>query len=185
MSEISKNFIAGIAPGGIKEVYEVKILICYLLHSVEFPLSQQNLGEIFSADEAVDYFTFVTALNELKASGHLYTMIVEEEEQYRLTELGVETALNLQQALPSSLRDKVVKRGMGLLAKMRKNNEISTKIEPCHNGYHVICSIHEGSLEFLSLSLYAPDEGQAEIIAKNFYEKSTEAYQQILKLLSQ
>ena len=54
MSDLSENFIAGIAPGGLKEVYEVKILICYLLHSVETPLSSHNISEIFSEDEAVD-----------------------------------------------------------------------------------------------------------------------------------
>ena len=58
---MADNFIAGIAPGGLKEVYEVKILICHLLYSVEKPLSVDNINEIFSKDDAVDYFTFTTA----------------------------------------------------------------------------------------------------------------------------
>jgi len=182
MSDLSENFIAGIAPGGLKEVYEVKILICYLLHSVE-TLSSHNISEIFSEDEAVDYFTFVTALNELKASGHLNVREIGGEERYTLTDLGVETAVNLKQALPSSLREKVVKRGMKLLSKIRRDNEVGTKIVPHQNGYHVICSIHEGELEYLSLSLYAPDGGTAEIIAQNFYENATEIYQGLLNKL--
>lgn len=183
MSDISENFIAGIAPGGLKEVYEVKILICYLLHSVEMPLSSHNISEIFSEDEAVDYFTFVTALNELKASGHLNVREIGGEERYTLTDLGVETAVNLKQALPSSLREKVVKRGMQLLSKIRRDNEVSTKIVPHRNGYHVICSIHEGELEYLNIALYAPDGGTAEIIAKNFYQNATEIYQGLLNKL--
>ena len=180
MSDISENFIAGIAPGGLKEVYEVKILICYLLHSVETPLSSHHISEIFSEDEAVDYFTFVTAMGELKASGHLDIRETDGEERYILTDLGVETAVNLKQALPSSLREKVVKRGMKLLSKIRRDNEVSTKIVPHQNGYHVICSIHEGELEYLNLSVYAPDDGTAEIIARNFYQNATEIYQGLL-----
>lgn len=183
MSDISGNFIAGIAPGGLKEVYEVKILICYLLHSVETPLSSQNISEIFSEDEAVDYFTFVTALNELKTSGHLNVLQSDGEERYSLTDLGVETAVNLKQALPSSLREKVVKRGMKLLSKIRRDNEVSTEIVPYQNGYQVVCSIHEGELEYLRVALYAPDSGTAEIIAKNFYENATELYQGLLNKL--
>lgn len=183
MSGLSENFIAGIAPGGLKEVYEVKILICYLLHSVEMPLSSHNISEIFSEDGAVDYFTFVTALNELKSSGHLKVRQMDGEERYALTDLGVETAVNLKQALPSSLREKVVKRGMKLLSKIRRDNEVSTKIIPSQHGYQVSCSIHEGELEFLQLTLYAPDNGTAEIIARNFYQNATEIYQGLLNKL--
>lgn len=184
MADISQNFIAGIAPGGLKEVYEVKILICYLLHSLEKPLSADNINEIFSKDEAVDYFTFVTAMEELKASKHLNITDDKGTEYYTLTDVGIETALNLNQALPSSLREKVVKRGIVLLSRLRRESEVCADIVKKDNGFEVLCSIKDENIEYLSLKIYAPDSENAEVIAENFKNNSSDLYTNIIEKLT-
>ncbi len=177
---MADNFIAGIAPGGLKEVYEVKILICYLLYSVEKPLSVDNINEIFSKDDAVDYFTFTTAFAELKNSGHLKEIESDGVLYYSLAELGIETAVSLQQALPSSLREKVTKRGLKLLAELRRENEIKTDIVKKDKGFDVICIVEDGGVEYLKLKIYAPDIETAETIEENFKKNSVEIYEGIL-----
>lgn len=180
MSDISENFIAGVAPGGFKEIYEVKILICYLLYSVEKPLSVDNINEIFSKDDIVDYFMFTTAFEELKNSGHLTENETDGVLYYSLTELGVETAVSLKQALPSSLREKVTKRGLKLLAKLQRESEIKTEIIKKDKAFEVICFVEDGGIEYLKLKLYAPDIETAEKISENFRKNSVEIYEDIL-----
>lgn len=177
---MADTIIAGISPGGLKETYEVKILVCYLLSALDAPLSRENITEICTGSGITDYFTLSTALGELLASGQLG----EEEGYCVLTPLGRETAENLKQALPSSLRDNIVRMGMELLSRLRKENEVSAKILPDGKGFRVACSVHEGDLDFLTMTFYAPDREQAEIIARNFPKKSTEIYRGLIHLLT-
>ena len=171
--------LAGIPAGGLKETYEVKILICYLLDSVGAPLTLHQICEICTADGVVDYFTLCTAMRELEENGNL----VREKEGCVLTDLGRETVENLKKALPSSLRDAIVRRGMALLARMRREKEVTAEVKPDGSGYQVICSLHEGSLTFFSMAFYAPDRVQADIIAGNFRKKAPELYESLIGTL--
>ncbi len=173
--------LAGIPAGGLKETYEVKILICYLLDSLESPLTLDQICEICTADGVVDYFTLCTSMRELEENGNL----MQEEGVYALTDLGRETVDNLKKALPSSLRDAIVRRGMNLLARVRRENEASAEIRPDGNGYQVLCSLHEGNLNFFSMAFYAPDREQAGIIAGNFRKKAPELYQILIHSLTE
>lgn len=172
--------IAGISPGGLKETYEVKILVCYLLNALDAPLSRENITELCTGGGLTDYFTLSTALSELEAGDQLR----EEAGRLTLTPRGRETAENLKQALPSSLRDNIVRQGMELLSRLRRQNEVSTKILPDGKGFRVVCSVHEGDLDFFTLTFYAPDREQAQIISKNFTARSTEIYRDLVRTLT-
>ena len=178
---MAETIIAGISPGGLKETYEVKILICYLLHSLEAPLTLENITEICTDGGVTDYFTLSIAVSELRTGGQL----AEEDGCYVLTALGRETAENLKQALPSSLRDNIIRQGIALLARLRKQNEVSAKILPDGKGFRVACSVHEGDLDFFTMTFFAPDRKQAEIIAHNFSRQSTEIYQGLIRVLTE
>ena len=177
---MAETIIAGISPGGLKETYEVKILVCYLLSTLNAPLTPENIVEVCTEGGLTDYFTLTTALSELKASGQLS----EENGSLSLTPLGKETAENLRQALPSSLRDNVVQQGMELLSRLRRKNEVAAKILPDRKGFRVVCSVHEGDLDFFTLTFYAPDREQAQIISKNFTARSTEIYRDLVRTLT-
>ncbi len=178
--QMAEPIFAGIPEGGMKETYEVKILVCYLMKAINVPLSRDNICEICCADGVVDYFTLCTALQELEQNGNIRPLGLDENADYELTPLGEETVENLKRALPSSLRDMIVKRGMNLLAQLRRQNEMKTWIEADGSGYQVHCSLHEGALTFLSLSFYAPDREQAEIIAKNFKKRADVLYEKLV-----
>ncbi len=172
--------IAGISPGGLKETYEVKILVCYLLNALDAPMSRENITELCTGGGLTDYFTLSTALSELETGSQLR----EEENRLILTPRGRETAENLKQALPSSLRDNIVRQGMELLSRIRRQNEVSAKILPDGKGFRVVCAVHEGDLDFFTMTFFAPDREQAEIIAHSFSRKSTEIYQNLIRTLT-
>lgn len=181
---MGENYLAGIAPGGLKEVYLVKILICYLLDAVGAPLSAEQMTEIFEVDQVVDYFTFITALEELRST-HLSIVNEADTDKFSLTALGKETADNLSRALPSSLRERVVKQGIILLSRLRKSEEVRVEIVESETGYRVTGTLRDRVLEFFSLSLYAPDREQADILKRNFENKSAGLYQLLLRELAE
>lgn len=173
--------IAGVSPGGLKEGYAVRIFICYIYRTLNTPLSREDIIGIFSEDGQVDYFTLTTAFAKLIEDGHL--LPEEGSERFVLSGLGEETADNLYTAIPPALRGQVLRRGYEHLERKRKDNEVSTDIVPHGRGYQVQCSIHEGELEFLNLSFFAPTEAQAQKIARRFYENSQEIYTSLLEQL--
>ena len=177
--------LAGIPAGGMKETYEVKILLCYLLASLDAPLSRENLAEICTSEGIVDYFTLCTALGELEQNGNIAPLGMDDNAPYALTPLGREAVEHLKTALPSSLRDAIVQRGMALLARIRRRNEVNTEIKPDGSGFRVFCTLHEGDFTFFTLTLYAPDREQAEILAANFRRKAPEIYEGLIGILIQ
>ena len=48
----------------------------------------------------------------------------------------------------------------------------------------MVCSVHEGDLDFFTLTFYAPDREQAQIISKNFTARSTEIYRDLVRTLT-
>ena len=42
-------FMAGVEPGGLTNVQEIRILLCYMLHSVGAPIPRDALTDIITA----------------------------------------------------------------------------------------------------------------------------------------
>lgn len=90
----------------IEEVDDICVLICYLIYSLGCPLTKEQLIEITSLEDAVNYFSLTQALE--KVSGHLCMEIdVDGETVYNNTPTGIKAARDLGATLPLSIRDKM------------------------------------------------------------------------------
>ena len=155
--EYQDNLIAGIPPGGVRDPSTVKIMICYLLQRLDRPVSESELVELLTGDQTVNYFLLTTALSGLKKLGHLR----QKGDSLLLTQLGRRTAEELGGELPVTLRERVLARAETLRRENRLHSETSAEIVGTEDGYRVDFSFHDGEIEFMKLSLYAPDEVQA------------------------
>lgn len=173
------NIIAGVGSGGLREGHDVKILVCTVLNALSAPLPREKLAEVF-APAVTDYFTFSAAFEELLAMGHLK----ETAGGYALTAIGTATAIELQNTLPLTLREKVIAEASLALQLMQRENAVRTEIIPHHNGYHVRCTMADGQLVFLDLSFYAPDLAAAEQIRLRLRERSTDVYTALIQMLT-
>lgn len=90
----------------IDEVDDICVLICYLIYSLGCPLSKEQLIEITSLEDAVNYFSLTQALD--KVSGHLCEETdVDGQTVYNNTPTGIKAARDLGATLPLSIRDKM------------------------------------------------------------------------------
>lgn len=90
----------------IEEVDDICVLICYLIYSLGCPLSKEQLIEITSLEEAVNYFSLTQALE--KVSGHLCEETdIDGEIFYNNSQTGIKAARDLGATLPLSIRDKM------------------------------------------------------------------------------
>jgi hypothetical protein len=178
-------FDAGLAPDGIKDTNDIKILICYLLKNVDEPLTSENISEILLRDGLVNYFELVKAVDDLLVSGHIDLVMQGEQKCYRSTNLGNGTAGLFERRLPYSVREKAVKAAINLLAKIKRESENSVEItENTSGGLNVCCKILDMGDALLSINLFVPDKPQAEMVKKQFLANPELVYKGVLSLLT-
>lgn len=178
--EYQDNLIAGIPPGGVRDPSIVKIMICYLLQRLGRPVPESELVELLTVDQTVNYFLLTTTLAGLKKLGHLR----EQGKGLVLTQLGVRTAEELGGELPVTLRERVLARAETLRRENRLSSETTAQIVQLEDGYRVDFSFHDGEIEFMKLSLYAPDEVQAGRLRKRLLEDYQQLYVDLIGRLT-
>ncbi|HEX2938150.1 MAG TPA: DUF4364 family protein, partial [Ruminiclostridium sp.] len=181
----SDGFTEGVEPGGLKSADEIKILICYLLKSVGSPLSFDNLNDILQHDGLCNYFSFASALHELLVSGHIDLIKADDNELYKNTSLGAETAELFERRLPASVREKAVGTAVKLLAKIKRESENSAVIEENPSGgYNVTCSSFDMGDTLMSVKLLVVGKDQAELIKRRFQQTPDIIYKGVLALMT-
>lgn len=175
----NENIIAGVGVGGLTDKYDVKILICYLINSIDRPITKEQLDYVMHVGQFVNYFSFCSAYSELLDSGH----IEEINGLIILNELGITTTKKLHTNLPLSLRDNIVEAALGLFASIKYQRENEATIESYKNGYLVKCIIHDTDFDLLSFEIYAPDILQAEKIKEKFWNDPGKLYKNLIEYL--
>ncbi|MCH5208878.1 MAG: DUF4364 family protein [Oscillospiraceae bacterium] len=90
----------------VEAIDDICVLICHLIYSLGCPLSKNQLIEITSLEDAVNYFGLMKALD--KANGHLLSAIEADDEIiYSNTDFGIKAARELGSSVPLSVRDKM------------------------------------------------------------------------------
>ena len=80
-----QSFSEGIAPGGLREGAEIKLLVCYLLKSLDRPLSRAQINEILQEYPIANYFEVNQAMSDLVKSGNLISELCGEDETMQLS----------------------------------------------------------------------------------------------------
>ena len=113
-------FTGGVAPGGLRSKSDIRILICYMLKSVNAPLSGDDIIKVLQEKSLANYFEASDALSALVSLGNVTR---EEDNTYVLTKRGKSVADDLEQLIPSSVRDKAVAAATALLASAKMERE--------------------------------------------------------------
>lgn len=171
----------GVEPGGLWSQNDIRILLCYILSSVDAPLSGEDLSKITQGKGLANYFEVGDALSALLKQGNVQR---DPAGCYTVTDAGRQIAGSLQAALPVSVRDKALEAALRLAAEARARRENRVEITQTERGFQVICHVSDGKMDLMSVSLYAPDREQAELIERNFYKDPENIYRVLLASLT-
>ncbi len=177
----SNAFTGGVEPGGLWNQNDIRILLCYILNSVNGPLSGESISQIVQEKALANYFEVGDALAALLRQGNLRQ---DEEGLYTVTPAGREIAQSLDATLPLSVRDKALEAALRLMADSKARRENRVELAETENGFHVTCHISGGALDLMEISLYAPDKNQAKLIEQNFYQNPEGIYKLLLSALT-
>ncbi len=180
----NNTFSQGVAPGGLREKTEIKLLICYLLKTLKRPLTRTHINEILQEYRIANYFEVNTAISELVSAGQLMSDLTDGDEEITITGRAKLDMNLLERDLPRSVKEKAVKSALKILQRERIEKESIVEIIPLDHGYHVCFTVKDMDTELLKITIYVADESQIEIAKRNFYNNATEIYSGVISSLT-
>ncbi len=178
-------FDAGIELGGLRSRDDIRLLICYLLKSIDAPMTRQMLNDSMQEDGLANFFEVGQAIEELLKTGNITADILQDEEVLTVTERGREAAELLQTSLPRTVREKAVNSAIRLTtrAKVERDNKIEVKKED-DGGYTITFTLFDRGTELMKLSIYVVDSLQLETVKQNFINDPVKVYSSIITSLT-
>ena len=158
-------FMAGVEPGGLTNLQEIRILLCYMLDTVGQPMSRDDVTEIILDGGMANYFDTEDAIEELIRLQHL----VEADRKIATTVTGAQIGQSLKMRVPYTLRQRSVEAALQLLKRyeVQRDNKVEIrKLE--EGGYAVTCAVQDRGRDLLSVTLRVADNLQAEQIREHF-----------------
>ena len=174
-----ETFADGVAPGGLYDSREIKILICYMLLGVGQPFPRQAVLDILTEHQMANLFETSAAIDDLVARDNVRE---DEDGLLTLTEIGRQAAETLTQRIPYTLRERSLKAAMALLARARYERETKVDIVPLEPGFSVTCSIDQTEHPMMSFTLRVADKMQAEMVREHFLNDPTAFYRALISL---
>ena len=65
------TFSEGIAPGGLRQKTEIRLLVCYLLKKFDKKITRSKINEILQENSIANYFEVNQAISELIRDGRV------------------------------------------------------------------------------------------------------------------
>lgn len=173
----------GVEPGGLRTRSDIRILVCYLLTSIDSPLAKDDLINIVVDNGLANYFELAGAIDEMAQKG-IIAVSGKDGELCASTETARMISKQLDAELPASVRRKALGAAVNLLAKAKRERENGVEIIPAEHGFRVICHISEGKTDLMDFSLYVPDVAQANLVKENFQNEPETVYRMLLALVT-
>lgn len=173
---------AGVKRGGLINIAEIRILICYLLSNVTQPVCGQNLAEILYHDGIANYFEVDDAISEL-IKGGLIELVEGTTDRYVITKSGADAATTLKTTVPFTIRQRAYNATVRMLAAERNYAETKFSIEKKDKGCIVSCSAYDRDMELVTVRVLVADENQANNIKDKFVTNPSEVCRKIIDFI--
>lgn len=178
-------FGAGVQPGGLRNKNEIKILVCYMIKTLDQPITKNQLIDVVQGQGLANYFELTQAISELLSQGSITTKMIDDVEHLCVTEMGKQVSVELETDIPKSVKEKAIRSAVKMLtiAKNERENNIDIIPADSGSGFYVSFTMEDETDIMMQLSVYVADREQAEMLKKNFLTDPTRVYSTILSSL--
>lgn len=174
------TFTEGVKPGGLTTGTEVRILLCYLLNTIDTPVSREQIEEVLLGEELANYFVVAEGLAQIVAQG----LATEEQNGYLISPAGRSVAQTLARDVPRAVREAAVRGVVRARQYAAKAAAHHSEIVQTENGRTVHCSIADGTGSLFEMALYMPDELSANMVRRHFIDHGDQVYKLVLAALT-
>lgn len=172
-------FSAGVEPGGLRNTTQIKLLITFIAGRLKEPVSSDMMLEALQVHGLANYFEATQALDELIANGNISLA----EGKLYITPKGKLSVAELSEDIPRSVKETALADAINLQLMEKREGENSVEIEPVKNGFNVTFKVIHKDNVLMSLTVYAADLEQAQIIKHNFLKEPSRVYSTVVTTL--
>lgn len=163
---------------------ENKVLILYILDSVNKPITNDALYSIVTSAIDLNYFYFQQFLLDLIASKYVVCYTKETQDVYELTTAGKTTLDLTLDILPGIIKLKVDTNLKSNIERFENAQSIVAEYIPkSENEYDVQCKIVESNEVIFEIRTLAYSREQAQNIVNNWKTNAANLYPQLLEVL--
>ena len=168
--------------GGLFSTAEVRILICYIISSINCPVPGNQLANTLHYEGIANCFEVNDSIASLCKSGHL-ELVDKDDDTYIITQSGRSIAETLKTSLSYTVKDRAYNAAVKMVAQFRNAKESDIKITKENGKMFITCSALDGNEPFMSVKLLVSDEEQAHYIRDRLLNDHT-IYSQIIEILT-
>lgn len=169
--------------GGLFNTAEIKILICYILSSINEPVPGQLLANELHYQGIANCFEVNDCIALLCKSGQL-KLYNEQEDTYLITESGKNVAEALKTTLPYAVKDRAYTAAIKMVSRFKNAKETDISVSREGDKTFITCSAIDNGQPFMSVKLLVTDEEQALHIKEKFITDPSSIYSGIIELLT-
>ena len=174
---------AGVSPvGGVFNTAEIKILIYYIISSINEPVPGNELANTLHYEGIANCFEVNDAIASLCQKGHI-KLVNEKDDSYIITETGKNIAETLKTSLPFTVKDRAYSAALKMVSRFKNSKETDIKICKENGKTYITCSALDNNVPFMSVKLLVSDEEQA-LYIKNKFLNDNSIYSDIMELLT-
>ncbi|MBQ1991758.1 MAG: DUF4364 family protein [Clostridia bacterium] len=174
---------SGIAPGGLRNSEQIKILLCFLMYQTNKPVTSDFICGVLQKCGAANYFEASQSFAELVEVGQIVSSN-DEKGAFVLAESGKYIVLNLSDELPLALRENTLEAYKQVLHQCDIKQENTVTLHNKNNKTYVECTVNDGDNPLLKVNLYVPSTEQASLVRNTFYNNTDVIYQTIVALMT-
>lgn len=164
----------------IDSAFHVKIMLCYILDRINKPVTEEQLYEIVVNSDIINYFYYAGAITELIETGSITKSEKDGQTYIELNKKGKYGSEYFKEYIPEHFHKRLLRSAYSLFSKIKRENETDISIKEISNGYEVNCTIKDVSFDLMKISLYAPDEEQANAIKEKILLSPAKFYQNVI-----
>ena len=173
----------GVFPGGLHSKEQIKILLCYLIAKTNIPVSMDFIAGVLQECGTANYFESTAGFSELIANGQL-VVSPQNSSLYELSESGRFIVNNLSDELPVTVKEETLEKYKYFLHQRDIRQDNTVTLTTKDNRTYVECTMNDGDIQLLKISMYSPDTEQAGIIRNVFYNNTDVIYQTVVALMT-
>ncbi len=163
---------------------ENKVLILYILNKLNKDIRQDDLFQIITSINEINYFYFKQVLTDLIDSKLVGSYTKEEEQVVRITTDGKNNFTLTQNILPGIMKlkaDNIFEKEFHLIE--QESSVIAEFIPKSENDYTIKCKIVENNETIFEVQTFAGSRDRAKRIVDNWNENANTIYPKILDIL--
>ncbi len=166
------------------ELAESKLVIIYLLHKMNLPVSVSYIQEFALDSESMDYFALSSYLADLAENEYISKNVENNKTTYSIEEKGYKILDLFENLIPLNIKEKIDNYVKNNKSQLKKELDIIATYEKLYGEeYNIKCGAYENGVSVMELNFKVISKKYARAICDNWKKDAPAYYMEFIKSL--